>query len=251
MPWYSAFEVTHITRAEEDTLMTSGKKTSPWLIIGVGCFGLALIGALLAGFFVYKTGKSIQEMASNPEETALKIFAVDQLPPGYHANVAVKLPMGLMSTVIISNQERTENEENVGDDGFMYFELITFDQADKQEVQDYLSGKTNDTRALSRNNIDLGVRERDPIDRGTFPLASGTAYYLSMRGEFQNQHADSEGLISIIMIDCPEDKRFRLGMRFGPDPAPGVPDEDVDLTGTVSDPERLEAFLGGFTFCGK
>jgi hypothetical protein len=42
---------------------------------------------------------------------------------------------------------------------------------------------------------------------------------------------------------------MRFAMWFGPDPNPDAPSNEVDLTGTVGDPERVLSFIDHFTFC--
>jgi hypothetical protein len=58
-----------------------------------------------------------------------------------------------------------------------------------------------------------------------------------------------ESLMTFFSVDCPGDKRARLGIWFAPDPAPGTPNAEVDLAGTIGDPEKIRKFLGHFELC--
>ena len=58
-----------------------------------------------------------------------------------------------------------------------------------------------------------------------------------------------DSLMTFFSVDCPGDKRARLGVWFAPDPAPGRPKEEVDLTGTIGDPEVVREFVGHFDLC--
>lgn len=58
-----------------------------------------------------------------------------------------------------------------------------------------------------------------------------------------------ESLMTFFSVDCPGDKRARLGIWFAPDPAPGRPNDEVELAGTVGDPEKIREFVGHFELC--
>ncbi len=60
----------------------------------------------------------------------------------------------------------------------------------------------------------------------------------------------AESLMTFFSFDCPGDNRARLGIWFNPDPAPGTPDDEVDLTGTAGDPAKLKEFVSHFAPCG-
>ena len=59
-----------------------------------------------------------------------------------------------------------------------------------------------------------------------------------------------ESLMTFFSFDCPGDNRARLGVWFSPDPAPGKPNAEVDLTGTIGDPETIREFVAHFAPCG-
>ncbi len=230
----------------------SKKGTTTCLIIGAGCFGVALIAIVGFIFFAYKTGKDIERAVKNPSESIAEILGTDTLPPGYHANLALKFPFGLMSLAIISDLPQEGEEPNVGEDGFMLFELIRIGEDDRREIKDYLTGQTEDSRALERNNINLGMRGGQlALDRGSFAIGSGTAYFTTVRSGVDSEHATTDGISAILLIECPQEKRFRLGVRFGPDPNPGAPDSELELNRSVCDPANLESFLNYFRFCGE
>jgi hypothetical protein len=61
--------------------------------------------------------------------------------------------------------------------------------------------------------------------------------------------AREESLMTFFSFDCPGDNRARLGVWFAPDPAPGRPNAEVDLAGTIGDPEKIREFVGHFDPC--
>lgn len=62
-----------------------------------------------------------------------------------------------------------------------------------------------------------------------------------------NPRADS--LMTFFSVDCPGDNRARMGVWFAPDPDPDRSNEEVDLAGTIGDPEVIREFVGHFELC--
>ena len=60
---------------------------------------------------------------------------------------------------------------------------------------------------------------------------------------------EKEGLMALLLIDCGGDSRHRFGVWLGPDPDPEAEAADLDLSGTVSDPEAIERFLSPIHPC--
>jgi hypothetical protein len=56
---------------------------------------------------------------------------------------------------------------------------------------------------------------------------------------------------TLVFVDCPRDTRQRMGIWFGPDPAPETAVESVDWAGSVADEAAMRDFLGHFKLCGK
>jgi len=67
--------------------------------------------------------------------------------------------------------------------------------------------------------------------------------------EREEDRPRGDSLMSFFSLDCPGDKRARMGVWFVPDPAPGRPNAEVDLTGTNGDPAMIREFLGHFELC--
>jgi hypothetical protein len=68
--------------------------------------------------------------------------------------------------------------------------------------------------------------------------------------EAEPEPARRKSLMTFFSFDCPDDNRARMGIWFSPDPAPGRPNAEVDLTGTSGDPEKIREFVAHFAPCG-
>ena len=225
------------------------KKSSVIAIVGVGCFALVLAVAIVIFVVAQKAieiGRDIEQSVKNPEPKAMEVLSCESFPPDYHAQLAMSIPF-LMDLVILSNEIRVaEGDVNMGGDGLIYMKLL-WGAKQNQELRDFFEGKTNDPRALRDANINLGTQEI--ITRGAFDLDDQRFLYLVQRGDIQTDHGDSEGLSTVFLVQCGSESKMRLGIRYGSDPTPAMPAEDLDLTGTVGDVEMLQTFLSHFRFC--
>ncbi len=219
-------------------------------MVGVGCGGLALLVAAVAGFMIYRSVQAIKTGTENPEEAIRKVLKADTLPPGYHANIAFSIPF-FMDFAMLSTEPNTEEERGPKslDDGFFYTMIRWSSGNDRQKLRDYFEGKTDDASVLKDSNINVNTGEI--IKRGSFEAQGQSFMYATVRGEFNTQHGGVGGdsMMTLLLVECPSDKYMRFAMRFGPDPDPAAPVSEIDLTGTIGDVENLTAFLSHFTFC--
>jgi hypothetical protein len=81
--------------------------------------------------------------------------------------------------------------------------------------------------------------------------------YLAQRGELEMAAARTQGITTMMLVECPADTRQRFGIWFGPEPAgsgKGGSGEDVapaDLTGTPADEDAIREFMAHFRLCGS
>jgi hypothetical protein len=242
------------------------KKTSPWVWVGIGCLGAVVlaVGALIAlGMFGYHKVKQLEAELKDPSARADKVKRVlgtDQLPPGYHAVMAMSIPL-VMDMAMLSDVEpdfRDGRRQNaLGERGFFYVQALSPGN-DKQELRDYFEGRSDDAEVLRRNHIKLD-RRGDILRRGTLPLEAGTLMYVAQRGELDMAASRSQGITTMMLLDCPGDEhRQRFGIWFGPEPdtmvgkgGRGERVADADLAGSPADEEAIRAFMGHFRFCGR
>ncbi len=232
------------------------EKKSPWIYVGIGCGVFALLAVICVvggGFWVVREVKELDAEMKDPAAREIKVkklLGAEELPEGYHPMIAFTVPF-IMKVAILSGVEGDAEgkiPEEFGGRGFIYIDLIRMGQ-DQQEIRDYLEGRTDNPRVLAENGINIKTTEI--IKRGVLPGAVQGAemMYVAQRGSVSTQGMDTDGVTSVIMIDCPGDKRGRLAVWFGPDPDPGVDVEQLNLEGTPADESAIAEFMGHFQFC--
>ena len=126
---------------------------------------------------------------------------------------------------------------------------MPFSEQDEQELRDYFEGKTDDPGVLRDNQINIDVDEI--IGRGVITDEEAALMYVAQRGSLSTHGHSSEGLMSLVMVDCPGDSKMRMAIWFGPDPrTEGAEAEQADLTGTPADEAAIAGFMSHFNLCG-
>ena len=265
--------------------MSAEKKSqNTCLLLAAGCgCGLLLVAALVGGGIFWGV-RSMEHFAKSMEDPgareakALDILGADQLPPGYRAEFGIEIPF-MMRIAILSDDPREDrtvedqpaeappeiegeptDEATSGpsletsrdaEHTLLYLETLAMgDRAigkeDRQRVDDFFSGVTDDPDALS--NIDIHLQIDEVLRRGTVQDGDQELRYVVARGDVQDLHPGGS-LMNLVWVRCPGDSRFRLAVWSGPDREPISPDTALDLTGTVGDEAQLVPFLGHFSFC--
>ena len=231
--------------------MSETKATSPWVWIGCGC-GIVMLLAVAAvvglGVFGARKARELQEEMLDPEareEKALDILGAEAIPDGYHAMLGLKIPF-LMEMAMLSDRPAAAGEEPQGFDerGFIYLKMITFGRQ-QEELRDFFEGKTDNADVLRRQNINLRVGER--LSNGEVEREDTELLWVAHRGNIDMMGSRSEGITSLMLFDCPQDHRMRLGIWFGP--YSGESDSEANLAGTPADGAAVEAFVQGMRPC--
>jgi hypothetical protein len=230
------------------------KKTSPWVYVAIGCGGALLLAVLAVvgfGVLVVRKGKQIEAEMKDPTARAAKVREVlgGDVPEGYYPVFSMSVPF-LMDMAMLGDHPPDEKGQPSKrmDGGFMYISSIAMG-SQQDELKRYFEGKIDDPEALRRANIHLDAKET--IRRGSLDLPGQETLYLAQRGTFAVNQSRTQGLTTLIFIDCPQDARQRMGIWFGPDPAPDEAVEKVDWTGSVADEAAMRDFIGRFKLCGK
>lgn len=234
--------------------MSDGKAFPVWAWVGCGCLGALGAMAILAvaiGFWGVQKVRQFEEEIADPAERAKSVLAVlgaNELPEGYHPVVAFSVPL-LLDVAVLSDlpPDETGRPAEFGERGFIYVSYPAFGR-DQREFRDFFEGKRDDLDELGRHRIDLDLDER--ISNGKISREADDVLWVSYRGTIDTDDAgrSKEGLMALLLIDC-GDSRQRFGVWLGPDPDPEAAAADLDVSGTVSDPEAIERFLSPIHPC--
>ncbi len=252
------------------------RKTSPWTWIAGGCLTLLVLGVLVIGGGIFMVGRLVRNVETDMKDPsrrdtrAREVLGVDRLPEGYNAVVALSVP--LLADIAVLSDAPPKNDaaggpgdgtagppaegsegggpraerQDLGDRGLIYIRFRKFGQ-NMKEVEDYLSGKTNDPEALSRNHINLKVHE--VLRRGVIE-GDPALMYLVQRGDVNFQGSDSGvRLVTMVLPRCSSGNRIPIALWYAPDVATAKADDPASLAGTVGDEAEIRKFMGQFKLC--
>lgn len=236
---------------------TEKKGTSPWVFIGIGCLlSVLLIIAVIIGIgaWGFSQMRELQRTMEDPAartDAAREMLAADELPDGYNAMMALSIPF-LMETVMLTDRQPDADGmiERLGERGFMYFKTLSVGEQE-QDLRDFFEGRSDDPDIFDQTSIRVDTREL--VGRGTIEEPGRTLRWASYRGEIgdRNRRDPGEGLTTMVMFECPGAERVRMGIWFGPDPAPDTPVSAADFSGTVADEDEIQRFMAHFDVCAR
>ena len=235
---------------------SEGKRTSPWVYVAVGCSIPLLLIAILFGatlFWGYRFSKHLRE--DTPEiraENVKQVLGCREIPEGYYATMTLSIPF-VVDLAILSDRppdfKEKRQQKPFDKQGFIYVNAIRGRKG--RTLRDYIEGKADASELLDQGmHVEMGDREE--IGRGSFPLENATAYYAANRGSIMADRQALRGLVSLIYFECPGDRRFRMGVWFGPDPKAGQPlGSAADYAGTQADEAKIREFASQFAPCAR
>ena len=226
------------------------KKTSPWVWVLTGCVGVVLIGVIgivAVGFMGYRWASKVSEELRDPVARAGKvqeILGAEEIPDGYHAVAGFSVPF-LMEIAVLSDIDPGPNMDDQGFDkrGFIYVKMLSFGEQD-QELKDYFDGKTDDVSVLRSNNINIDTDEI--LRRGTIEEETRTIRYVVQRGSLGMHGSHIDGLTSLMMVECPNDRKSRMAIWFE---AVEQREDWQNLAGTPGDELVMSTFMSRFDVC--
>lgn len=236
---------------------TPKKQTSPWLYVAIGCGGLVVLGGLVIAalaLFVFKKSDEINQDLANPVARAEKVqkaLGAQALPEGYHAIMAVSLPMIMDSAMIATKPPGKGGDAASSRRTFMYVRFKVITPRDAQGMRDYLEGRTDDVSVFARSRLQMKTEQL--VGRGQLELQNGQKLlYLAQRGELRfggNSKSEGPGLNALVLFECPTQSDVRMGIWTALDTSPEVPLEQLEIQGTPVDPEAIRSFMSHFNPC--
>lgn len=227
-------------------------KKSPWPYIALGCLGLLIVAGVVvavSGYFLVSKVDQMGKEMNDPEirdAKARKLLGADTLPEGYRAVAALSVPY-VMDMAALSKGADTAS---AGPDrtGLMYMRVLS-DASNKAELRKYMDGEDYDADALQ--NLQVSVEETEVIRRGRVQTEDATYLYVANRGPLraQTHNTDSDSINSVMLVDCDMSAKLHLMLWFAPDPGPGKPIDEVDLSGTPADEAALKQLVSHFAPC--
>jgi hypothetical protein len=233
------------------------RQTSVWVYIAMGCGALVVIavGSIAAlGFMGYRWAKKMEADLKDPATRAAKVNEVlgaDRLPDGYHPMVSVSVPFVMDMAILSDHPPDAQGQPGkIRQRAFMYFQMLN-PQYSEQQMRPYFEGKTSDPSALERSGIKLRIRSDEVLRRGVFTSKGYEVMYLAQRGEVAVSQAESEGINTLMLVDCPQDTRMRMAIWVAPDPDPEAKADSPALVGTPADEGAVRAFMEHFRLCPR
>lgn len=233
------------------------QRTSPWVYVAIGCaIPIVLVAVLVGGVALwgYRTARNIQKEMKDPATRAEKVKQVlgsRELPESYHPVMSLSIPF-IMEMAILSDREPVfdedkdkEKDDVFGERGFIYVKSIRGRKHKK--LRDYLEGEANVRELVDTDHIALGDLEE--IRRGSFDQQEMKVLYVAHRGSLTTQGKRAEGIVTMLLMECPGDGKQRLGIWFGPEPEAAPPGKPPDYAGTPADESLIRGFLAHFSLC--
>jgi len=209
-----------------------------------------LLGLLAVGAVAFVGFRSVHDFKQQTADAGVRasraraVLGVDAFPPGYHAGVGRSIPPVFEMAVLF---DRPLDGGRVSPRTERMF-LYAYWKRGGPDWDSYLEGNADPGALLAEHGFDL-ERGR-PVARDRFAIGAAEAKRASHLGTLSTGDGQRlGGLVTTLLIDCPEDDRVRMAFWVGPAPDPAQTTAETDLTGSVADRDEIRTFLSRFGFC--
>lgn len=231
---------------------------SPWTYVVMGCgvaVVLALVGIAGLTYLGYRSAKQVETNFKDPkarEASVRKVVPYRQLPAGYYPAGAISIPL-FMDFAIFTDREpapgQTPEQGNFDQRSFIYMNMRHL-RDNREKMERYLRGEAPAPEDSAWKQSNVNFDEKELIRRGAVNVGDREILFAAHRGEISRKGERTEGIVTMVMPECPNDNRMRFGVWITPDPQSGKPLAEADYSGTGADPAGISEFLGHFDLCG-
>ena len=228
--------------------------------LGCGCgllVCLALITAVAFTWLSYREARDFQAALASPTlraENTRAALPYRDLPAGYHPLGVLTIP-AFLDLAILSDEEPPAAgvpQHRFQNRGFLFARALDLTGSKRGEIREYLDGKAGRPTWLSKVNVEL--RPQEVLGRGTLQVGGRTVRYAAVRGALSVDGPSRNGLVTLLLAECPSRFHTHFGLWFALDPAvpasdPRNPAAPPTRAGTPADPAALADFLSHFELC--
>jgi hypothetical protein len=237
------------------------RSSSPWIYVVLGC-GIAVILALIGisglTYLGYRSAKQMEANFKDPaarEASVKKVVPYQRLPAGYYPAGAISIPM-LMDFAIFSDRQpepgQAPEQGSFNQRSFIYMNMRHL-RDNKEKMERYLRGEAPAPEDSAWKQSNVNFDEKELIRRGTVNVGNNKILFAAHRGNVTRkgeQTEKTEGIVTMVMPECPNSNRMRFGIWITPDPQASKPLAEANYAGTSADPAGIADFLGHFDLCG-
>lgn len=236
--------------------------------LGCGCavlVGLALTVVVGASVATWRAERRFERMRDDPDRRRAAVREVlphREPPPGYRPVGTLVMPFGLLKMALLADAAPGADGGGEHVERALFFVDMPDWMGREQALREVFEGKAEPAGGIRHSEVEFEAREE--LGRGKVTTGGAEVLYYARRGtlsiddarfglgseEEEAPRREMEGIATMLLFDCAGDDRLRLGLWFGPDPAPDLSPAEADLSGTPADPAAMRALLGHFVLCG-
>ena len=207
-------------------------------IMGCGCF--TVLGVLGIAFMVvvYQGAKNLAADFADPEARTQKVLAAlgaESLPEGYHAAMAVDIPLPF-DMVVLSDEPWLLDPEGPAEGA-----LPVFNGVPGSKLFYYIHIKAKDS--TGNDPFEREYKSNEKLDQGDLTIHGRRVAWEAHRGLSLRPQGHETGVFVRLRMEC-EDQHTRRAVWFH-----AKPENDQDLAGSPADTAALGAFLNHFRVC--
>lgn len=225
------------------------QRRSPWTFVVLGCTALLVAAAVAFVAFLVVGQRVARGVRAQTIDPALRLASVQELlhatdlPDGYAPTLGLSVPLLGQVAVLESAPVDVGPDTEVGHRKFFFY--LVRSGSDRSDTWSDGFDRLLDLRGLD-------FQPGETVAQGTLGVGSAEVAFRTERARIEARpRGEWPVLAALVEVDCPTpNETERFGAWIEPDPAPDLPAEEVDLSGTPADPDAIQAFLSFFRLCG-